>query len=129
MIKVLAQISCLHSTDRNCVIHSYLHTLIGIIIIAKRQIYNAQLWTYAFPNNPFTKREPNCLSHVRTLVVFVSHSYMPWNLHEPEPGKFDFTGMLDISKFITLAQSIQLHVILRPGPYICAEWEMGGLPA
>lgn len=54
---------------------------------------------------------------------------MPWNLHEPEPGKFDFTGMLDVSAFLKMAQSLKLHVILRPGPYICSEWDFGGLPA
>lgn len=56
-------------------------------------------------------------------------TYVPWNLHEPEEGKFHFTGMADIEKFITLAGDLGLHVIVRPCPYICAEWEFGGLPA
>lgn len=55
--------------------------------------------------------------------------YVPWNAHEPSPGVFDFTGILDIHEFIMTAQDLGLHVIVRPGPYICAEWEMGGLPA
>jgi beta-galactosidase len=54
---------------------------------------------------------------------------MPWNLHEPAPGRFDFTGILDVKEFITIAQSLGLHVIMRPGPYICSEWDFGGLPA
>lgn len=56
-------------------------------------------------------------------------TYMPWNLHEEEEGKFNFEGALDIEKFIKLANEIGLYVIVRPGPYICAEWEFGGFPA
>ena len=56
-------------------------------------------------------------------------TYVPWNLHEREKGKFCFEGILDIERFIRLAQELGLYVILRPSPYICAEWEFGGLPA
>lgn len=56
-------------------------------------------------------------------------TYIPWNLHEPKPGEFQFSGMLDLRRFVTLAGSLGLDVILRPGPYICAEWESGGLPS
>lgn len=56
-------------------------------------------------------------------------TYFCWNLHEPEEGTFDFHGMLDLERFIRLAQSLGLYVIVRPGPYICAEWDNGGLPA
>lgn len=56
-------------------------------------------------------------------------TYMPWNLHEPSPGTFSFDKMLDFERFIRTAESLGLYVILRPGPYICAEWEFGGLPA
>lgn len=56
-------------------------------------------------------------------------TYTCWNLHERTEGKFDFTGMLDICRYIETAQSLGLNVIVRPGPYICAEWEFGGLPA
>lgn len=45
-----------------------------------------------------------------------------------EKGKFDFSGILDITRFVKLAQELGLMVILRPSPYICAEWEFGGLP-
>ncbi|XP_042192242.1 beta-galactosidase-1-like protein [Callorhinchus milii] len=55
--------------------------------------------------------------------------YVPWNYHEPSPGHYDFTGPRDLEAFIRLAQGLGLLVILRPGPYICAEWDMGGLPA
>lgn len=56
-------------------------------------------------------------------------TYIPWNMHEPKKGHFHFDGMLDIEKFIQTAQDLGLYVILRPSPYICAEWEFGGLPA
>lgn len=56
-------------------------------------------------------------------------TYTCWNLHERKEGQFDFSGILDIEKFITTAQGLQLNVIVRPGPYICAEWEFGGLPS
>ena len=56
-------------------------------------------------------------------------TYTCWNLHEPLEGKFNFSGMLDLEAYIDIARELGLYVILRPGPYICAEWEMGGLPA
>lgn len=55
--------------------------------------------------------------------------YVPWNYHEPQPGVYDFSGDRDVEAFLDLAAELGLLVILRPGPYICAEWEMGGLPA
>lgn len=54
--------------------------------------------------------------------------YIFWNIHEQEEGVFDFTGNNDISAFCELAQKHGMYVIVRPGPYVCAEWEMGGLP-
>ncbi|MBQ8361023.1 MAG: beta-galactosidase [Bacteroidaceae bacterium] len=54
--------------------------------------------------------------------------YVFWNIHEQEEGKFDFTGNNDIAAFCRLAQKHGMYVIVRPGPYVCAEWEMGGLP-
>ncbi len=55
-------------------------------------------------------------------------AYVPWNLHEPKPGQFYFEGLGDIVRFIETAGELGLHVIVRPGPYICAEWEFGGFP-
>lgn len=56
-------------------------------------------------------------------------TYTCWNLHEPKEGEFDFSGILDLEKFIVTAKKLDLDVILRPGPYICAEWDFGGLPS
>ncbi len=54
--------------------------------------------------------------------------YVFWNIHEQRPGEFDFTGQNDLRAFIELCEENGMYVILRPGPYVCAEWEMGGLP-
>ncbi|XP_068583667.1 beta-galactosidase [Cebidichthys violaceus] len=56
-------------------------------------------------------------------------TYIPWNYHEEFAGQYNFIGDRDVEYFLQLAQDIGLVVILRPGPYICAEWDMGGLPA
>ena len=53
--------------------------------------------------------------------------YIFWNIHEQEEGKFDFSGQNDIAAFCRAAQKHGMYVIVRPGPYVCAEWEMGGL--
>ena len=54
--------------------------------------------------------------------------YIFWNIHEQQEGVFDFTDNNDIAEFCRLAQKNGMYVIVRPGPYVCAEWEMGGLP-
>ena len=54
--------------------------------------------------------------------------YVFWNIHEQKEGEFDFTGNNDVAAFCRLAQKNGMYVIVRPGPYVCAEWEMGGLP-
>ena len=54
--------------------------------------------------------------------------YIFWNIHEQREGVFDFTGQNDVAEFCRIAQRNGMYVIVRPGPYVCAEWEMGGLP-
>lgn len=54
--------------------------------------------------------------------------YVFWNIHEQREGEFNFTGNNDVAEFCRLAQKNGMYVIVRPGPYVCAEWEMGGLP-
>ncbi len=56
-------------------------------------------------------------------------TYVFWNWHEPEPGVYDFSGNRDVAEFVREAQQEGLYVILRPGPYSCAEWDFGGFPA
>lgn len=55
-------------------------------------------------------------------------TYIFWNLHEPQKGKFDFTGNNNVAEFVKIAQEEGLWVVLRPSPYVCAEWEFGGYP-
>lgn len=68
------------------------------------------------------------LRKLRAMGANAVETYIEWSLHEPEPEQFDFAGDADVLKFIQLAQEEDLLVILRPGPYICAERNMGGLP-
>jgi beta-galactosidase len=55
-------------------------------------------------------------------------TYVFWNLHEPEKGQYDFSGNNDIAAFVKIAQEEGLWVVLRPSPYVCAEWDFGGYP-
>jgi len=54
--------------------------------------------------------------------------YLFWNIHEQTQGVFDFTGQNDVAEFVRLIQKNGMYCIVRPGPYVCAEWDMGGLP-
>ena len=69
------------------------------------------------------------LEKLKAMGCNTVETYIPWNMHEPKPGRFVFEGMLDLEKFVRTAQELGLWVIIRPSPYICAEWEFGGLPA
>lgn len=69
------------------------------------------------------------LQKLKSLGLNTVETYIPWNYHEPKKGQFNFSGMANIEQFIKLADELGLFVIIRPSPYICAEWEMGGLPA
>jgi beta-galactosidase len=55
-------------------------------------------------------------------------TYVAWNIHEPSEGNYNFKGLADIERFLTLCKQYNMYVILRPGPYICAEWDFGGFP-
>lgn len=69
------------------------------------------------------------LEKLKAMGCNTVETYIPWNMHEQKKGQYVFDGMLDVEKFIKLAQEIGLWVIVRPSPYICGEWEFGGLPA
>lgn len=69
------------------------------------------------------------LEKLKAMGCNTVETYVPWNMHEPYEGNFCFEGILDIKQFIELAGELGLWVIVRPSPYICAEWEFGGLPA
>ena len=69
------------------------------------------------------------LEKLKAMGCNCVETYIPWNFHEPEKGRFLWSGMHDVEKFISTAEELGLYVIIRPSPYICAEWEFGGLPA
>ncbi|MFJ6789386.1 glycoside hydrolase family 35 protein [Streptomyces angustmyceticus] len=69
------------------------------------------------------------LTRMRAMGLNTVETYVAWNFHQPDEKKPDFTGWRDIAAFIRTADEAGLKVIVRPGPYICAEWDFGGLPA
>lgn len=69
------------------------------------------------------------LLKLKALGCNTVETYVAWNLHEPRPGEYDFSGGLDVAAFLRTAAELGLYAIVRPSPYICAEWEFGGLPA
>lgn len=69
------------------------------------------------------------LLRAKALGLNTIQTYVPWNLHEPRQGEFAFEGFADIVSFLELCQKLDFLVMLRPGPYICGEWDLGGFPA
>jgi beta-galactosidase len=65
----------------------------------------------------------------RAMGLNTITTYVFWNVHEPRPGVYDFSGQNDLAEYLREAQQQGLNVILRPGPYVCAEWDLGGYPA
>ncbi|HKS49634.1 MAG TPA: glycoside hydrolase family 35 protein [Amycolatopsis sp.] len=68
------------------------------------------------------------IDKARRMGLNTIETYVAWNAHAPEPGKFDLTGGLDLDRFLRLIADAGMYAIVRPGPYICAEWDNGGLP-
>ncbi|XP_072378093.1 beta-galactosidase-1-like protein 2 [Diabrotica undecimpunctata] len=78
----------------------------------------------------------NRLRKLRAAGFNTVETYVPWNLHEPQPGWYDFGAggsdmqdFLNVTEFLKIAQEEDLLAIVRPGPYICSEWEFGGFPS
>lgn len=69
------------------------------------------------------------MKKMRALGLNTLTTYVFWNVHEPKPGVWNFTGDLDLGAYLKAAQEEGLFVLLRPGPYVCAEWDLGGLPS
>jgi beta-galactosidase len=68
------------------------------------------------------------LEKLKAIGCNTVETYVPWNMHELHEGQYNFEGLYNIRRFIETAAKLGLYVIVRPSPYICAEWEFGGLP-
>ena len=69
------------------------------------------------------------LKKIRAAGLNAIQTYVAWNFHETTPGVYNFSGDRNLTRFLQLARDNDLLVVLRPGPYICAEWEFGGFPS
>lgn len=91
----------------------------------KFNIYSGAMHYFRIPHEYWEDR----LVKLKLAGFNTVETYVSWNLHEPKKNEFCFQGDTDIAEFVRIAQKLGLYVIVRPGPYICAEWEAGGLPA
>lgn len=66
---------------------------------------------------------------MKSFGLTALQTYVPWNLHEPKKGQFDFSGMLDLHEFLKICAEEEMYVLLRPSPYICSECDLGGIPS
>ncbi len=89
------------------------------------RVFSGSIHYNRIPHEKWEER----LYQARAMGLNTICTYVFWNFHEQKDGTFDFTGDRDIRKFIQLAGKVGLNVIVRPGPYVCAEWDLGGLPA
>ncbi|MFC7614996.1 beta-galactosidase [Actinokineospora soli] len=92
---------------------------------APRVLLCASVFPFRIPGDRWAER----LRQVADLGYTAVDVYLPWNHHETEPGRWDFTGERDVDGFLRLCAEAGLLVVARPGPYICSEWDGGGLPA
>ncbi|HEY3933677.1 MAG TPA: glycoside hydrolase family 35 protein [Gemmatimonadales bacterium] len=104
-----------------------LESLDGHFVLAGRpiQVISGEMHYARVPRALWRDR----LRKARAMGLNTISTYVFWNLHEPTPGHYDFSGQNDVAEYIRMAQQEGLHVILRPGPYVCAEWDLGGYPA
>lgn len=89
-------------------------------------IYSGAMHYFRIPCEYWEDR----LKKLKAAGLNTVETYVAWNMHQPtEDGGFNFEGQNDLFEYIRLAQKVGLYVIVRPGPYICAEWELGGFPS
>ena len=88
------------------------------------QIISGEMHYTRVPREAWRQR----LKMAKAMGLNTIGTYVFWNVHEPQKGHFDFTGNNDIAAFVKIAREEGLWVILRPSPYVCAEWEFGGYP-
>ncbi len=88
------------------------------------QMISGELHYPRIPREAWRQR----LKMAKAMGLNTVGTYVFWNAHEPQPGQYDFTGNNDVAAFVKMAQEEGLWVVLRPSPYVCAEWEFGGYP-
>ncbi|MFN8458695.1 MAG: beta-galactosidase [Anaerolineae bacterium] len=88
-------------------------------------LLSGQIHYFRFPRAEWR----DILLKARAAGINTVDTVIPWNLHEPAPGRYYFEEMADLAGYIDLCAELGLYFIARPGPYICAEWENGGIPA
>lgn len=88
------------------------------------QIISGEMHYPRVPREAWRQR----MQMAKAMGINTIGTYIFWNVNEPEKGRFDFTGNSDIAAFVKIAQEEGLWVIVRPSPYVCAEWEFGGYP-
>ena len=94
-------------------------------MIGPRQMLSGELHYPRIPREYWRHR----LSMARAMGLHAVSTYVFWNVHEEREGTYRFDGYRDLAAFLRIAQEEGLQVVLRPGPYVCAEWDFGGLPA
>lgn len=98
----------------------------GFYLNAKKiHIYSGAMHYFRIPKEYWEDR----LLKLKAAGFNTVETYVAWNMHEQQENTFCFEGQSDIVRFIKTAQKVGLFVIVRPGPYICAEWDFGGFPA
>jgi beta-galactosidase len=88
------------------------------------QMISGEMHCYRIPREDWRDR----MKMAKAMGLNTIGTYVFWNEHEAEKGKYDFSGNNDIAEFVKIAKEEGLWVVLRPSPYSCAEWEFGGYP-
>ena len=91
----------------------------------KFNIYSGAIHYFRVPHQYWEDR----LRKLKAAGLNTVETYIAWNMHQPKEDEFCFEGQSDVVRFIKTAQELGLYVIVRPGPYICAEWDFGGFPS
>lgn len=97
----------------------------SLIIDGKRKLlFGGEIHYFRIPPSLWRDR----LEKIKRCGCNFVSTYIPWNFHEPVPGNIIWDGDRDLRKFLQICLELGLYVIIKPGPYICAEWDFGGFP-
>ncbi|XP_022148250.1 beta-galactosidase 17 isoform X2 [Momordica charantia] len=139
IVPVFAPLPSLHSSSHHLSRHHHARSKFNKVNTRKFEIDDDMFWKDGKPfqiiggDLHYFRVLPEYwedrLLRAKALGLNTIQTYIPWNLHEPKPGNFTFTGIADIVSFLQLCKKLDFLVLLRAGPYICAEWDLGGFPA